>query len=86
MVLTDRYGAWDGPLSVCVCTSTNSKCLYGENSKTGSVKVPVKILRPLRGRKSDFYAQKALLRGPQKWRLGAVKVTFPLRIFAGINI
>ena len=45
-----------------------------------------KILRPLRGRKSDFYAQKVLLRGPKKWRSGGVKVTFPLRIFAGINI
>ena len=45
-----------------------------------------KILGPLRGRKSDFYAQKVLLRGSKKWHWGPVKVTFLLRIVAGINI
>jgi hypothetical protein len=62
------------------------KCLYGENSKTGSVKVPVKFFGRSAAVKVTFRPKKYFYEAPKNGARGAVKVTFPLRIFAGINI
>ena len=71
-------------LPLVISVRVQIKLFIRVKCETGVRKSSPKNLRPPCGRKSDFYAQKILLRGSKKWCPGPVKVTFPLRIFAGI--